>query len=99
MAKKYFLIFFLLITSLGFSQIQEKNVIEVFPNPFKDKVTIKILKPVDNFKVYDVLGKQIVMANNREKLEKLLLKLRPGIYLLKITEKDGSVETKKILKQ
>ncbi|NQY06448.1 MAG: T9SS type A sorting domain-containing protein [Flavobacteriaceae bacterium] len=99
MVKKYFLIAFLLFSFLGFAQLQENNAVEVYPNPFKDAVTIKIVKPVDNFKVYDILGKQIVLTDDKEKLKKLLLKLKPGIYLLKVTDKNGNVETKKVLKQ
>jgi hypothetical protein len=99
MTKKYITILFLLLTTYGFAQLQEAHVVDVFPNPFKSKVTVKVLKPITAFKVYDVLGKQISTTRDTEKLEKLLLKLKSGIYLLKIVKKDGSVETKKILKQ
>ena len=99
MKKKYITILFLLVTTYAFAQLQEAHVVDVFPNPFKSKVTVKILKPITAFKVYDVLGKQISTSRNAEQLEKLLLQLKPGIYLLKILKKDGSVETKKVLKQ
>lgn len=98
MAKKYFLILTLLACSFGFSQIQQ-DIVEVYPNPFKDKVTIRVNKSTEEIKVFDVLGKQIIATNDTERLRKLMLKLRSGIYLLRITDTKGNVETKKIVKQ
>lgn len=99
MIKKYTLIILMLFFSLvAFSQSQPNHV-EVYPNPFKEKVTIKVNASIQNFRVYDVLGKQIMETQDIEKLKRLLIKLRSGIYLLKVTDSKGNVHTKKLLKQ
>ena len=99
MIKKYTLILSLFFFSLVAYSQSQPNHVEVYPNPFKEKVTIKVNSSIQNYRVYDVLGKQIMETQDIEKLKHLLLKLRSGIYLLKITDAKGNVHTKKLLKQ
>ena len=99
MMKKYVLTVTLFFLSLiAFSQ-SHSNPIEVYPNPFKEKVTIKVNATIQSYRVYDVLGKQILETQDVERLKTLLLKLRSGIYLIKVTDASGNVHTKKLLKQ
>ena len=50
-------------------------------------------KKLNNFVSFYVLGKQIIATNDIERLRKLMLKLRSGIYLLKINTEKARCKT------
>lgn len=73
------------------------EVITIYPNPANDIITIKTKDNavIDNITIYNSLGKKVKTSNqnimNIGNLEK-------GIYLVVITDNDGKIARKKILK-
>ncbi|MEC5157410.1 hypothetical protein RCH13_001313 [Chryseobacterium sp. MP_3.2] len=79
------------------SQAVEKNAQGIYPNPFNNEFFIQNAN-AESFELYEMSGKLLMkgrITNGRVDAANLL----PGIYLVKITMKDGSVFTKKLLKQ
>jgi hypothetical protein len=65
----------------------------VYPNPATDYVHIKYAQKIDVVIMYDMLGKQVAIAERTEKID--VRHLSKGMYLMRI-ESDGKVQTKKI---
>ena len=76
-----------------------KFAVNIFPNPFKNK--IKITSNFNEVTVYlvDTLGKKVFSANYTKEQELDLSFLNPGIYFLKSYSENGeALKTKKIMK-
>ena len=73
------------------------NEVKIYPNPFKDEFSITNLNAI-HFEIYDFSGK-LVLSGNVENGRVNATQIQKGIYLLKITMKDGSSVTKKLIKQ
>lgn len=84
--------------------IENKGQIQVTPNPFNDKLSITqneqsniVIKAV---KVFDILGKQLIIFNNddsQSNIELNLNNLNTGTYILYIVT-DKNIITQKIIK-
>jgi hypothetical protein len=77
--------------------LPENNEVKIFPNPFKDEFSITNSN-ASHFEIYDFSGK-LVLKGNVENGKVDATQILKGIYLLKITMKDGSSVTKKLVKQ
>jgi hypothetical protein len=77
-----------------------ENQVSVYPNPFRDFVNIKISNLSYSIEIYDNTGR-LVHQTIAPKDETLYLNhLNPGLYLVKITDADGTVlSTAKLLKK
>jgi len=78
------------------------SVISVYPNPFKDRITLTTTNAtIKSIEIYNVLGKKVANISQRIGKETTMdvSNLRSGIYLLKTTDSLGNVTTKKIIKQ
>ena len=87
---------FLFFHSIGFAQLQDKNLsnqeenmeyLSVYPNPVSN----------GKLEIYNVLGKKIVSETLSGK-ELNISKIKPGIYIIKITENAISATRKLIVK-
>ncbi|QHI38480.1 hypothetical protein IMCC3317_38730 [Kordia antarctica] len=67
--------------------------LRVFPNPTNDYIYIKALQKIDKVEVYDLLGKQVLLTNQTEKVN--LVSLAKGLYLVKVYSGNAS-QVKKI---
>lgn len=67
--------------------------LHVFPNPTNNFVYIRALQKIDKVEVYDLLGKQVLVTNETEKVN--LGSLSKGLYLVKVYSGEAS-EVKKI---
>jgi len=80
--------------------ISENDNIEIYPNPFTDN--INILLDADNYKtmsLYDIMGKQVYRSkviNNQTVIGRELTK---GFYTIILEKKDGTLLSKKLIKQ
>lgn len=87
----------------GIEENQNKNKIEIFPNPFLDVIKIQVLGNKNKSKKYKVLnidGRQIL--NGEFTFDKTLdlSKLTSGIYLIIITnDNNWTIGKKKIIKE
>lgn len=61
----------------------EFNTIKIFPNPASDFITISGLENKDNFRVFDVLGNEILKGAIIDNGEILIKKFPSGLYFLK----------------
>lgn len=74
-----------------------KNTVKVYPNPFKDTVSISDIEKVKSVSISDVSGRMIKTIENPSK-EINVSTLNSGLYLLIIRMKDGSQYTVKAIK-
>ncbi len=77
-----------------------KNVINTYPNPFEDEITVEINPNYHSIEIYDLKGKRQFSKtlNQANKSEQIKLKnFKKGIYLLKIKTKEHNL-IKKIVK-
>lgn len=110
MGKKYFYIL-LLFTFFSFSAIAQENKstvaknqepiegLNIYPNPVSNGrifITSKttLTKEVE---IFDVLGKKILQATLTGK-ELNITSLTPGVYIIKVTEKQATATRKLIVK-
>ena len=77
--------------------------LEVFPNPTTDRVSIKTDKIFNHASIYSLNGRQMeTVSSHSSSLSQQaidLSKYPKGIYLIKVRFEDGSVVTKRIIKQ
>ena len=96
-----------LITSLnsGFREVTPD--MRVYPNPTKDVVNIPYVEGLQKVEVYSVVGKLLqdfVMLNSDSYRSRSVHKINlsnyeAGIYILKLTMKNGEVFSKKVIKE
>ncbi|TYA59315.1 T9SS type A sorting domain-containing protein [Formosa maritima] len=70
------------------------EVIKIFPNPVSETLYISTDQQIETVTLYDLLGKQVLLAKKVNQIE--VRNLKSGIYLLKI-KTDRSKITKKII--
>ncbi|MDZ7740640.1 MAG: C10 family peptidase [Bacteroidota bacterium] len=79
--------------AVGTKEIQSETGISIFPNPAKDKLTIRQLNSRENLKVsiFDMQGCLLLKEESRNKHEHSMNigSLKPGIYLLQISGGDS----------
>ncbi len=69
--------------------VEGKNQVNVYPNPFKDQLDISTNSDFKNYVIYDNLGKTVSQGDYKTQLE---LQLSSGLYFLKlIGEKTNTV--------
>tara|TARA_R110002049_G_scaffold254642_1_gene430116 strand:+ start:1755 stop:3248 length:1494 start_codon:yes stop_codon:yes gene_type:complete len=83
--------------------LAEKATIAVFPNPSNGYFTISSDEKVMAFSVIDLLGEEVisqpsVITNSNESLAVILSNHKDGIYFLRLTLEDGSLISKKLIK-
>ncbi len=79
--------------------ISEVNDVKVYPNPFERDF---IIEPVGseevNVTLVDLAGKELIKTRLIQEPTMLGDQLSPGIYLLRIKEKDGRISVKRMIK-
>lgn len=111
MKQKYLfiIILFLTINLSGFAQNQPKdnqkdNQIEglqIYPNPVTDKqvVVSTSSNSTKQIELFDLLGKKVYATqSDAERVVLQLEDLKPGVYLIRVTEKKQAVTRKLVLK-
>jgi hypothetical protein len=76
------------------------SVVSVIPNPSTDNVYITAEEMIYSIELYDVTGRHILSQTGKDKTSELhLADLPKGLYIVKITLQNGSVNTKKLIRQ
>lgn len=75
-----------------------KKKLSIHPNPFKDVIYISETKDIKSVTVYDVAGRIVKQVNDASK-EIHLAELKEGLYLVKVTFKDGTESVTKAIKK
>ncbi len=84
------------------ASIDEKkaNVLNLFPNPFLDQLTISSKNEIDQIVVFSITGKQLIQLSNIKSTNTTidLQSLNPGSYIIQIKDENGIFKTEKIIK-
>lgn len=83
---------------LSTSEVNGKDNIKVYPNPFSELINISQPELVKSIQVSDVSGKLIKMINKPESVIRLQ-DLLQGMYILQLEMKDGSRQSVKVIKK
>lgn len=84
---------------LGNSDLENlKSGINVYPNPTKDFINIKLDKSISKFKasLYNASGQMLLSTENKSSIN--ISNLNTGVYFLTIQPENGKSITKKIIK-
>lgn len=76
--------------------LSPSNAVVVYPNPTLGEFDIKSSKTITSVVIYDMLG-QIVHTSTATHID--LSHLNSGLYILKVTNADSDINTKRLLKQ
>ena len=71
---------------------------KIYPQPFKDKVSIEINQPIESLVLYDLLGNQVYKSSSIIDFENFSSTLKPGIYILNLRTVLGEEMTEKLVK-
>ena len=82
---------------LSVDEFSLDNSISVYPNPTNNIINLDVSNAVTvkSIELYNVIGKQVIKANNTSTLD--LSNLESGVYMLKVATDLGSI-TKKIIR-
>ncbi len=83
-------------TITGVSE-QEKEPFKVFPNPFKDEITIEGMAGDYEYTIMDIAGRVILKGQAQNSRIKTPGNMKPGLYLLMINTTDN-ILTQKIMR-
>jgi len=64
------------------AEVIQQNAIQIFPNPFSDKIQVQNATGTENFMLYNALGQLMWEGRNIENQD--FSKLNPGIYSLSV---------------
>ena len=73
----------------------ETEKISIYPNPAKGEINIKSNIEIENIIGFNLLGKPVLNSRNPYRMN--ISKLKSGIYFLKITPKNGSTISRKMI--
>ena len=84
----------------GTGVIERTKDVGVFPNPFNNEIKISGLENASQISIYNITGK-VVLSTNKFTTQLTLptTDMVKGIYLLRITNHDGSKKTVRIIKE
>lgn len=85
-------------STLGLSETEDKSTLSIYPNPTTDYLNIKSDLKIKEIQISDINGRIINNLDFRDhKIN--LTSLQIGIYFAKITDENGKITTKKIIKK
>lgn len=80
---------------VGIEEIKQVSSI-VYPNPFKDKVSVKSSKMITFIRLWDLTGKLLLSKENSTEISTETLP--SGVYMISIETVDGKIETQRLIK-
>jgi hypothetical protein len=88
-----------LCNTIGISEIMEINSAKVYPNPTNDIITIESKTLIEEVRIYDIYGKNVLQKNCHSNKELVnLYELRSGAYFLQLITNEQT-QSFKIIKR
>lgn len=81
---------------LAIDNFDFENKIRVFPNPFSNEITIYSDEKFDTIEMYSVLGKKVIAKSLKNTIN--TSQLAKGVYFLKLTDINGKIIVRKVIK-
>lgn len=85
-------------STLGLSESEEKNKLSIYPNPTIDYLYVQSDLAIKEIQISDLTGRTINNLNFQDNKINLTA-LQTGIYFVKISDVNGKITTKKIIKK
>ncbi|MFZ5552885.1 MAG: T9SS type A sorting domain-containing protein [Bacteroidota bacterium] len=85
--------------AISVNELETESFLSVFPNPAEDFITVKNINPaeINRLEIFDMTGSLIFSENNNSTYLLDVHMWSPGIYLIRLTQQDNSVNTTKIV--
>lgn len=86
--------------SASLNENELANQLNLFPNPFTNKITISSKNEIETITLFNLAGKQLLNYSNINSYESVLdlENINPGSYFIKIKDRKGIYQTEKIIK-
>ncbi|AZA83425.1 hypothetical protein C1637_21130 [Chryseobacterium lactis] len=82
--------------NLSTREVSKSSSVGIYPNPTTGSLTIKALKGLEKYEIYNISGQKLLEGNsNTISLDHFT----SGTYLIKILTKDKQIQTEKIIKK
>lgn len=83
------------------NELKTKTGLILFPNPFQNTLNIKSENDIFKSEIFDLTGSCIMIYSDvkNNELQINLAELNSGIYIIKVSYKDGTVVSQKIVKE
>jgi hypothetical protein len=81
---------------LGINQLEQENILQIFPNPTSENIKIQTNEPIISITIYDALG-QIVHTTKERNIN--MQSFSKGIYFITIVTIENKILTSKIIKE
>jgi|TARA_B110001469_G_C9607887_1_gene302307 hypothetical protein len=88
-----------LLTTIGVKPSSSKKQIQFSPNPTNGFLNVKEIHTVEEIQFFDVAGKLVRAESSFNGNEIDISMLKQGLYLLKVSLKNGELVIKKVIKQ
>ncbi len=97
-ADAYYDNFVITTTSMGTQPVANNSTLFVYPNPVKDNlsITMPANRELLEAGIYNLTGQKVLQFNSNENIN--VTTLSAGTYFLKVTDTNGAIYTKKIVK-
>ena len=82
---------------ISISDIESNGNIIFYPNPSDGQFTITSEKIIENFEMYDLLGKKVFEAAPKTKTTPISTNLQHGLYIYRAVFQDNSISSGKII--
>ncbi|MFV0306045.1 MAG: T9SS type A sorting domain-containing protein [Moheibacter sp.] len=77
----------------------DKSILNFYPNPVSNILTISTKKNIEEFTVFNTLGQKVLNSTNVKNGQIDVSSLSSGVYVFQVKMEDGKVETIKIVKK
>ncbi|MDG1729329.1 MAG: T9SS type A sorting domain-containing protein [Algibacter sp.] len=81
---------------LSIDAVLENSKVTLFPNPASSELNVETAANISKIEIYSVLGKRVLSTSKSKSID--VSSLAPGVYISKITSDNGSVLSKRIVK-